>query len=153
MKLYFKFKTAEEEIQIDLPSLDIHELGITEAGILIEKDGVVLKAYAFPYEEDYPGIYIDGISGNHQFCLANVELPNESYPQDFAARLYAGCEEYECDSPIALVKSNCQGQRPNGDSFSEGENLTKIVYVDTDFAQFRPWREDGRPEPEHAEDV
>ena len=100
---------------------------------------------------NYPGFNIDGYNGDKLFWLADAETPNESWPHDFVARLYAGAFDYETGAPIAMVKSNVDGVKPNGLPYSPEEDHAKNVFVDCDIAAMQVWREGGIM-PEHKED-
>lgn len=102
-------------------------------------------------DPDYPGIHIEGYSNGKLFDLVRAELPNETYPNEFVARLYAGCTEYESDSPIAMVKSNVDGVTPTGTPYTADDELTKNVYINRPIAQACCWNQ-PEPLPEHMED-
>lgn len=104
----------------------------------IEETGTELKSSA-NRSDHFPGITVDGAFKGKDFYLANVELPNSDYPDDFVSRLYAGCADYESDAPIAMAKSNIYGEGPDFKSFSEFEKHTKIVYIDEDYAMAQTW--------------
>lgn len=115
-----------------------------------EKDGYKLVADA-NLDPNYPGFNIDGYNGDKLFWLADAETPNESWPHDFVARLYAGAFDYETGAPIAMVKSNVDGVKPNGLPYSPEDDHAKNVFVDCDIAAMQVWREGGIM-PEHKED-
>ena len=109
-------------------------------------EGIAHVAHA-DIDEDFPSISVDGFHSDRQFYLANVEMPNECYPDSFTARLYAGCVADETDSPVAFVRTSVT--REFGDDQTQNP-LTKLVYVDDDIAEKRTWR--GPRFPEHRED-
>lgn len=119
----------------------------------VQKGDENLFCETYPNERDYPGMYIGANSVAGTFTLAEAELPNQDAPDSFTTRLYAGCETYESDSPIAIVKSKCDGKRQNGTKYSLEDPLTKIVYVDTSLAAASPWNEYPEKMKEHCEDV
>lgn len=124
---------------------------VTQVDMVVKKDGRSLVATATPVNDEYPSIYVDGeIEGSERFYLANFELPNVSYPNDMVARLYAGAAGHEYDGPIALVKHTVDTQKLAERTASD-KSLTKVVYVDTEMAQYRSWNE-RLPMPEHVED-
>lgn len=119
---------------------------VQSVGISVRRGSMELKATACPNEKEYPGISLDGTNNGTNLWIANAELPNKDDTDNIRARLYAGYEGSEFDGPIALVRHNVKtvpkpAKKPP----------TKIVYIDTDAAQYRPWRE-NKPMPEHAED-
>ncbi len=124
---------------------------INAVKVTLSQGNKSLFAIAEP-DEEYPAITVDGEADEKKFFLANIELPNPMYPNDFTSRLYAGCANYETDGPIAIVKSRIDGKKPSGKAYVDGDILTKIVYVDTDEAQYRPWKGDLTQLPEHVED-
>lgn len=115
-----------------------------------QKDGRQLLA-DISLEPDFPGIRISGYSNKKMFDLAGVELPNEDNPNEFVARLYAGCTEYESDAPVAMVKSNADGMAPTGAPYTADDELTKNVFVNRPIAQPCCWNA-PEPLPEHKED-
>lgn len=118
-----------------------------------EKDGYRLVADA-SLDPDFPGFCVDGYNDkkNLMFDLAIIETPNPCYPKDFVARLYAGCVDYENEDYIALVKSNADGVNPKGEPYTDEDELTKIVYVDTDLATTQRLRDCVDLSEEHWED-
>ena len=148
-----KKKTINIEDLLKLTDMDPN-LGRTQVALQIEKDGRTLEAAAF-MDPNYPGFEINGFGGKDGkdlFWLANAELPNETYPNDFVARLYAGASDFEVDSPIAMVRSNADGVAPNGKQHTCLDDLDKIVYVDTDVASMRRWKDCVEEMPEHVQD-
>ena len=154
-------KTGSEEHHLSLQDLAML-LGlkepVAELEIGLSRDRIVLKASLQPKEADYPGITVDGFTPQAgDVYLGNFELPCETYPTRIAARLYAGCHQYETDGPIAVVtheitddarvmyRASKYGGRPRP--------MRKLVYVDHDLAGSRTWREPGEENmPEHQED-
>lgn len=128
----------------------VSEEDVSSVAFVTEKDGCRLEA-TVSSDSMYPGFSIDGYNGDRPFWLANVELPNESYPHDFVARLYAGCADYETDEPIAMVKSNADGENWKGEVYTDETKLTKNVFVDCQAAAFMLWREEDSMK-EHRED-
>lgn len=117
----------------------------------VENVDAEIIASARPSENDYAGIDIDANTKNGQlYYLGNFELPNMDYENDIVARLYAGNAEYETDSPIALAKHSIKTENQQ-EKYTSPDSPTKIVYVDTELAQFRRW-ENTLTAPEHAED-
>lgn len=132
-----------------------------ELVLSITQDNLSLRVSTSPTEEYYPGIYVDGqdTKVNTNYYLGNFELPNASYPNSFTARLYAGNEKFETDSPICMVRhatdetsleeyinhyeNNSQKNRP----------LTKNIYVDKTIARTNHWAGACEEDlPEHMED-
>lgn len=111
--------------------------------LFVEKDGLELHAAIYPKEDDYPGIDIDGKDREGEAVyVANVELPNETYPHSVAARLYAGHSAYETDSPIALVTSDMRPEKIQAYKTyitEKGGPMHKFVHVDTDLARASVW--------------
>lgn len=120
-----------------------------------EQHGNCLTASVEPKEAEYPGITVDATdSSGRQMYLANAELPNECFPDSITTRLYAGDSEFENDGPIAITKTKLMTDDDlsvRAEQTKGGRALTKIVYVNTETAQYRPWME-NRDMPEHAED-
>lgn len=146
----------KELMEILLPNYkpdDVREIRLE----IEEKDCGVLRAEIDNKEKDYPGIYLTATDKNgRQFELAQAELPNEDNPDKAVARLYAGDLDYEYDGPIAMVKHKMNLDSAELERRKEAAKHAvighhKIVYVDTDTAQYRVWRETGAA-PEHAED-
>lgn len=139
--------SGDEEKEISLQDI-LRFAGVTEKGednvysvqtiLRDEETGAELKT-SVNFSEYFPGITVDGSFKGKDFYLANVELPNSDYPEDFVSRLYAGCADYESDAPIAMTKSNIYGEGPDFKSFSEFEKHTKIVYIDEDYAMAQTW--------------
>lgn len=117
----------------------------------VENSDAEIIACARPPENEYAGIDVDAYTKNGQlYYLANFELPNMDYKNDITARLYAGNAEYETDAPIALAKHNIHPENQQ-EKYTSPDSPTKIVYIDTELAQFRRW-ENTLTAPEHAED-
>lgn len=162
METYLVVKTPFDTYRLKLKDV-LDALGIhgaaEEAGLMIEKNGQMLYASTMPNEEEYPGIMVDGkvryevgdVTSGDLFWLGNFELPNPTYPHDMTARLYAGSASYEHDGPIALVKHQCDDMETNMKRANDNKAYHKIVYIDTEIAQDRPWAE-AEPMPEHVED-
>ena len=129
-----KKKTINIEDLLKLTDMDPN-LSITQVALQIEK----INGFG-------------GKDGKDLFWLANAELPNETYPNDFVARLYAGASDFEVDAPIAMVRSNADGVAPNGKPYTCLDDLDKIVYVDTDVASMRRWKDCVDEMPEHVQD-
>ena len=152
---------GEQTFQISMADLakllQVPEKDIETVGTKVEQQGCSLETDMRVNDNDYPGVDVDGTSPRGTFYLANVELPNADVPHAFTARLYAGCSEYETDSPIAMVKSDIHGVGKNQKAFTEDAELTKIVYVDNQTAASRKWcgewRGQGEEFPEHEEDT
>lgn len=129
-----------------------------EIGLEVEKDGSSLVAMASPFENDYPGITLDGTDpdGRTMF-LAQCELPSVQYPDTITARLYAGYETCETDEPVVFMKHRLLGtpevERRKALAGASGPRVRrKLVYVDGDLAKSRPWTNLGDGEayrPEH----
>ena len=133
--------------------LDSNELP-TELCIFVQKNGAKLVAACDPRERDFPGITVGGFdSDQNELFLAEAELPNNEYPHSVSTRLYAGYSSYETDAPIAIVTHDIQDREKLQQRASDPNHpvFNKIVHVDTDVAQYLPWREAGEL-PEHAED-
>ncbi len=139
----------EHRISLDT-LLDIMKISKDDTDCVILKisqDGNDLAASAPVHEAEYPGVALDAHDAHGRtIYLANAELPNDDYPGTSVARLYAGYAEIETDAPIAAVFTPMRGTvlpeyRPAP---------TKLVYVDTELAQYRPW--DHRAHPEHLEE-
>ena len=149
--IVLRLKTRYEDIAVPIASIARHMgLGgdVTEAELVVANKAGELSASVDATDCQYPGLTIDGYNADgDQLWLAEAELPNESYPTAVSARLYAGYAGQEFDGPIALVKHDIsKPPAPDGTKAP-----TKIVYVDTETAQYRSWRETS-PMPEHAED-
>lgn len=130
-----------------------------EIGLEVEKDDASLAAMTSPFENDYPGITLDGTDSNGRtMFLAQCELPNVQYPDAVTARLYAGYEDCETDAPVVFMKHRLLGtpevERRKAIAGTSGPRVRrKLVYVDGDLAESRPWTnlgngETGRPEHE-----
>lgn len=154
-KQKFQFP-LKELMEILLPSYKLDDIQEIQLEIE-EKDCGVLRAEIDSKEKDYPGIYLTATDKNgRQFELAQAELPNTENPDKAVARLYAGDLDYEYDGPIAMVKHEMNLDSAELERRKEAAKHAvvghhKIVYVDTDTAQYRVWRETGAA-PEHAED-
>ena len=129
-------ETLLNTLGIDKDSADCVILEITQ-------DGNDLTASAPVHEAEYPGIALDAHDNhNRVIYLANAELPNDDYPDTSVARLYAGYAQFETDAPIAAVFTPMRGS-----VLPEYKPApTKLVYVDTELAQYRPWDHDAHPE-------
>ena len=144
-------------VSVPLDTL-IEKLGIgipvDEITMTMEQDCNRIELAVEPAETEYPGVFIDAIDRNGKtMCIAYAELPNETFPDQITARLYAGYQEHEYDGPIALVKHRIEdpARIKELEALAEsGRGLTKLVYVDTEAAAWRPWR--GDDGPEHNED-
>lgn len=145
--VFYSTEQLLKKLGADLAGIDPMELGI-----FVDKNGESLQASVQPKEQDYPGITVDGFDADgEQVYLANAELPNETYPQSIAARLYAGYAAYEFDGPIAIVTHGIRDAEQTKQRAAEQKQFTKIVYVDPESAQHRPWKEIPSM-PEHVED-
>lgn len=129
-----------------------------EVGLEVEKDDASLAAVVSPFENDYPGITLDGTDPDARtLFLAQCELPNVQYPDTITARLYAGYEACETDEPIVfmkhrLLKTHEIERRAKLAGASGPRIRRKLVYVDGDLAEPRPWTSLGDGEacpPEH----
>lgn len=129
-----------------------------EIGLEVEKNDASLTAVASPFENDYPGITLDGTDPDGRtLFLAQCELPNVQYPDTITARLYAGYEACETDEPVVFMKHRLLGtpevERRKTLAGASGPRVRrKLVYVDGDLAKSRPWTslEDGEAcRPEH----
>ena len=125
----------------------------------MERAGIDMHASFQPREADYPGITVDAATmqaGN--IYLGNFELPCETYPSRIAARLYAGCEKFETDEPIAIVTHEATDDarviyRSQNHPAPE-KAMRKLVYVDEKSAKSTPWLDAGEENmPEHVEDL
>lgn len=123
------------------------------------RSGIEMHAAFQPREADYPGIMVDASTpqaGN--VYLGNFELPCETYPTRIAARLYAGCEKYETDEPIAIVTHEATDDarviyRSQNHPAPE-KAMRKFVYIDEKSAKSAPWLDaDEGAMPEHVEDA
>ncbi len=147
-----------KSIAVSLPDL-LKALGQNKAvstiGLSVTQNQQSLVATLSPDESDYPSITIDGVDKqNNPVYLTTVELPNADNPDAMTARLYAGVAEYETDEPIAFVRHKVDDPefiQNHTRRKAAGEPVTKIVYVDTDAAQYRPWK-GSENLPEHTED-
>lgn len=157
--LVLRSSDGEQHISIrDLAGL----LGISEPvdqlAMGLERGNMQLFAAIDVREAEYPGITVDAFTPEaRNIWLGRFELPCETYPTRIAARLYAGCERYETDEPIALVTHEVTDDARviyrAGRLKNSGDHLHKIVYVDRDIAEPRHWsgcHEDDLPE--HLED-
>lgn len=125
----------------------------------VTRDDITLTAMAYPGENEYVGIDVDAHSEKDDmlYYLGNFELPSPTYENSIAARLYAGNSQFETDSPIALVRHDVKDKEKTEENIKKYENspfgLHKIVYVDTELAQYRIWKGAGEKDlPEHMED-
>lgn len=105
----------------------------------------------------YPSVMVMGKVEDRELNLAEIELPNPDFPEDFTLRVYAGNPAYETDAWIALVKSNAAGKSVVNKKFSARDELTKIIYVDDDLATAKSFDAFGDVPynrlPEHLEDI
>lgn len=132
---------------------------VQEIRVGMERDGIMLHADFQPREADYPGITVDASTpqaGN--IYLGNFELPCETYPTRIAARLYAGCEKYETDEPIAVVTHEATDDARviyrSQNHPAPDRAMRKLVYVDEKSAKSTPWLDAGEENmPEHVEDM
>lgn len=158
---YLVLRTGDDERHIPVQDLAIL-LGISEPvdqlAMGLERGNMRLFANIDVREAEYPGITVDAFTPEaRNIWLGRFELPCETYPTRIAARLYAGCERYETDEPIALVTHEVTDDARviyrAGRLKNPSDHLHKIVYVDQDIAEARPWsgcHEDDLPE--HLED-
>lgn len=122
------------------------------------QDDISLSVQLDAEETEYPGICVDGMDARgRKLYLGNFELPNKSYPGQIASRLYAGYAGFETDSPIAIVTHDVKhsGKRLIRETDFRRTNRppTKLVYIDTDLAAARNWKDtDSKKMPEHLED-
>ena len=140
----------------------VHALGKkmpNEVRLGMVRSGVEMHAAFQPREADYPGIMIDASTAQAgNVYLGNFELPCETYPTRIAARLYAGCEKFETDEPIAIVTHEVTDDarviyRSQNHPHPE-KSMRKIVYVDEQLAKSAPWTDAGEENmPEHVEDA
>lgn len=89
------------------------------------------KVYATSSDNgpEYVGIYLSAEKNGRLYELAHAELPTPDN-KNITARLYAGDQDTETDSPIAMTQC---GPRKNGD------NSRRVVYIDTGFAVTKDW--------------
>lgn len=125
----------------------------------VTRDDVTLTAMVYPGENEYVGLDVDAYSEKDDmlYYLGNFELPSPTYENSIAARLYAGNSQFETDSPVALVRHDVKNKTKTEENIRKYENSHdgphKIVYVDTDLAQYRNWTGTNEDElPEHVED-
>ena len=120
---------------------------IQKIGIRIEnQDNVQLDATAFVHNMEYPGIDIDACdTSGERIYLTRVDLPNESFPDTIAARLYAGYACYECDTPIAIVPTRLLNKKELAKRADANQNATyspaKLIHIDYDLARPCPWND------------
>lgn len=158
-------KLDDNEIKLTLPDL-LERLGYKkdtpdELILSIDQDNLSLRVSTTPTEEYYPGVYVDGrdTESNTNYYLGNFELPNASYPNSFTARLYAGNEKFETDSPICLVR-HATDETSLEEYINHYENnprnncpLMKNVYVNKTAACVNHWAGVCEEDlPEHMED-
>lgn len=150
--------SLEELVKTFMP--DEYQANISSVTLRIKDEkGRMLHAGADLNEPEYPGILLDAEDSlGEKFCLAQAELPNPDSPKHAAARLYAGNLDYEYDRPIAKVMhemdldpEKTKQNKQEAEKDLPWSMLHKIVYVDRDMAQYRPWCEDSGM-PEHVED-
>lgn len=143
-----------------LGALDIKDPeNVREVRLGMERGRIMLHAAVQPREADYPGIMVDASTpqaGN--VYLGNFELPCETYPTRIAARLYAGCEKFETDEPIAIVTHEVTDDARviyrSQNHPAPDKAMRKLVYVDEKSAKSTPWLDAGEENmPEHVEDM
>lgn len=81
------------------------------------------------------GMYASAATGEENglraYTLGNFELPSEELEYPFVtSRLYAGDEETETDSPVAIMVHPLR---------KDGDNSKRLICVDRDFASARSW--------------
>lgn len=126
-----------------------------QIGLQMTAKGISLRAVTEPKETEYPGITVDGFdSAGRCLYLGNFEAPCPTYPNRIAARLYAGYEMFESDSPIAIITHDVKDEnavkRRTERASALGRPLNKFVYVDSDLATPVNWTDIGEGNmPEH----
>lgn len=159
--LTIKFPNKELTLPLDvlLKAIGKDKHKAQSVALNITKDDVTLTAMTYPGENEYVGIDVDAHTKKDDmlYYLGNFELPAPDYENSIAARLYAGNSQFETDSPIALVRHDVKDKEKTEENIKKYENNTdgphKIVYVDTDLAQYRNWTGTNEDElPEHVED-
>ena len=159
---YLVLKDADSEFHITVSEL-ARRLGLAKpvsAAILgMSRGGIEMHARIEPQEAEYPGITVDASTAQAgNVYLGNFELPCETYPSRIAARLYAGCEKFETDEPIAVVTHEVTDDarviyRSQNHPFPQNA-MRKLVYVDEKSAKSTPWLDAGEENmPEHVEDI
>lgn len=151
-------KTNKETRKIPIEEI-FKEYGISfpnSVCLEMEHEGMKLLAETSVDEADYPGIDIDAKDKNGKdIYLANVEFPNETFPDAIAARLYAGYADFETDSPIALTKTVLR-EKDEVDRLDDVtatlNGMRKYVHVDYDAAVARNWKSNDNLE-EHVEEL
>lgn len=159
--LTIKFPNEELTLPLDvlLEAIGKDKCKAQSVALNVTRDDVTLTAIAYPGENEYVGIDVDAHSKKDDmlYYLGNFELPSPTYENSIAARLYAGNSQFETDSPIALVRHDVKDKEKTEENIRKYENspfgLHKIVYVDTELAQYRTWNGAGEKDlPEHVED-
>ena len=154
MQQLMELAKAEYQKQTGATHKDLDKMPNTIA-LIVKKEDKHLIAETYPYETEYPGINVDATHDAHKLYITNIELPSVTCPKAITARLYAGYDAFETDGPIAIVKHTLQDKatlKALTTRAKEGKPMpTKLVYIDTDVSQFRPWH--GAPEDlaEHQE--
>lgn len=138
---------------------NLEERDCCEIKLNVKKDGMALFATARPNENEYVGLDVDATTedGAQLYYLGNFELPCPTYENSIAGRLYAGDARFETDSPVTLVRHDVQNKEKIDANIKKYGNSPfgphKIVYVDTELAQYRNWTGTKEDElPEHVED-
>lgn len=155
-------RIKRNDIEREIPLKDILEkFGIpltdTDATVSLETEheGVRLIVSTEAGEKDYPGFNVDAKDRNgRDIYLANMEFPNESFPDSVATRLYAGYADFETDEPIALVRTRLRSveEIDRLDEATAAMNgMRKYVHVDYDAAAVRNWKSNKDLE-EHVEE-
>ena len=112
----------------------------SEIALVVEQAGTKLCAAASVGERECPNIMVDAVdSYGEDLYLANVQLPNEEYPSQITARLYAGYAKFETDQPIALVSTTLKDWQELAEAEYEIEKKqfvpkTRLVGINHDFA-------------------
>ena len=125
-------KKDSSSVEIPLESL-LKTLGICAedvqyVGLKVEDaQGASLEAYQCG-DAEYPGITVDGHSGDALYYLATSELPNPDH-DSIVTYVYAGNADTETDDWIARV---CNTPR------EENDNSKKLIYIDYRLVETAP---------------
>ena len=148
-------RDAKDDVALPLDTLlrlaNVEGEAIEVELVVATSDGE-LSASVDLLDKYYPGMTLDGYDKDgNKLWLANADLPNEEDTKNIVARLYAGYSAREYDGPIAMATHDISNPPSGRAAMTHTAVPTKIVYVDTTVAQWRPWIEEG-PVPEHVED-